>query len=419
MDKTFGHNGSTVMPQARGAGPGQQLIVTGLLSVGSSRIWASGSDGNAGLTDYTMRFTTSGKADPGFRKGTPYLGPANADSGGAQALVPTPDGGAVVAAGLYGCCDGSFVHFTRLTKAGRPYASFGHKGRLWYHDVPGSACGDDDAFDVSAGGVRLSNGRYRFAGSATRCSVTSGVLVGLDGHGQPDTSVGASGLSTPAILDGHEVWSMGADSSDRLYLLIDDTASTLKLVRTNRNGVLDTTYADHGALTLGLPVSGRHIITPLTGGSAPTMTVSRTGQVYLGFSARSSAGSHDDVAVVAHVGSTGVLDTGFGHDGYATYHPAGDGAQAWLTALGAPGGGQLMLGLQYRQQSRTSWRIVRIDAQTGAPDATFGSGGAVASTTYVNGIARATSKRIVTLGYPRSPTGGRILGNSRLTAYVG
>ena len=273
----------------------------------------------------------------------------NADSGGAQALVTTPDGGAVIAAGLYGCCNGSFLSFTRLTQAGYTSKAFGNGGRLWYHDVPGG-CGDDDSLSVNGGGVRLSNGTYRFAGQMNRCGTRSGLILGLDAAGRPDNRVGSSGLAAPAVLAGRRVWSMGADASNRLYLLAEESADTLKLIRTDRDRVVDTTYADQGSLTLGLAASRRHVITPLTK-SVPTLKVSWSGQVYVGFSARTSDHSTDNVAVVAHVGSTGVLDTAFGRDGYAAYHPAVAGGQGWLTSLGVIGSGRLVLGLQYRKQS--------------------------------------------------------------------
>ena len=60
---------------------------------------------------------------------------------------------------------------------------------------------------------------------------------------------------------------------------------------------------------------------------------------------------------------------------------------------------------------------MRIDAHTGAPDAAFGSHGVVASTTIVAAVARATSTRIVALGW-RESASGRILGSSRLQAFV-
>ena len=174
VDRAFGTNGSTVLPQPRGAGADPSFIVAGLLGVGSSRLWTSGESGPVAAVDYTMRFTTSGKPDPAFRHGTPYIGPLNADSGGAEALVTTPDGGAVVATGLYGCCNGSFLSFTRLTQSGYVNKAFGNGGRLWYHDVPGG-CGDDDSLSVYGGGVRLSNGTYRFAGQMYRCGSRSGL----------------------------------------------------------------------------------------------------------------------------------------------------------------------------------------------------------------------------------------------------
>ena len=71
---------------------------------------------------------------------------------------------------------------------------------------------------------------------------------------------------------------MGADASNRLYLLVDDSEDTLKLIRTDRDGVVDATYADHGSLTLGLPPSRRHVITPLTESvSDPEGELVRTG----------------------------------------------------------------------------------------------------------------------------------------------
>ena len=70
---------------------------------------------------------------------------------------------------------------------------------------------------------------------------------------------------------------MGADASNRLYLLAEDLADTLKLIRTDRDGVVDTTYADQGSLTLGLAASRRHVITPLTGSVLETLKVSWSG----------------------------------------------------------------------------------------------------------------------------------------------
>ena len=75
-------------------------------------------------------------------------------------------------------------------------------------------------------------------------------------------------------------------------------------------------------------------------------------------------------------------------------------------------------GCSIGKQSVDSWLLMRIDAHTGAPDQTFGSHGAVASSTIVAAVARVTSMRIVALGW-RESASGSIVGSSRLQAFVG
>ena len=68
VDRAFGTNGSTVLPQPRGAGANPGFIVAGLLGVGSSRLWTSGESGPVASVDYTMRLRLLERRIPPFAK---------------------------------------------------------------------------------------------------------------------------------------------------------------------------------------------------------------------------------------------------------------------------------------------------------------------------------------------------------------
>src|SRR4051794_20778867 len=255
LDTTFGSHGRAVLPENEHGVTGPVDPIADDLAVSGGRIWVGGVQVYATDAlleqDYTMRMTSSGRPDQTFRGGKPYWEYKVVEFGGTTAIVPEPDGGAVIATYDRDCCPEMEVSFTRLTRAGSVNHAWATQGRyVW--GGPGYCANERCAFPIVAG-ARLSDGRLRFAGSSTGCGpCDAGLLLGLDPGGSPDPAGGrrgggdARGTAHPGGDDftPPQLVAMAAASRGRLYFLYTDEIGPdaghlhleLHVLRTDANG---------------------------------------------------------------------------------------------------------------------------------------------------------------------------------------
>ena len=437
VDTAFGTRGTTVLPESHHGVTGSNNPFAHVLATSHGRIWVGGVQYDKtefAAQDYVMRLTSGGRADSTFHGGTPYWRFKMSEFAGTTTIVPEPDGGAVVATFEESCCPDGDVDFTRLTRSGtvdHGWASSGH------HPFAPAECRGENCVPKITSGVRLSDGRLRFGGYLGQCACSTAFLLGLTATGASDLGVGPDGRRTPAAAVpkdadhlNSQIVALAADSSDRLYLLYSDTFGPdaghqqwgLRVLRTDANGNADPTYGDHGEVAVTIPSGVTHYIN--VGDQQPTMKVSPSGELYLGFSSRTAFSTKNERAVLTHLRANGSTDTRFGTQGFVAFHSSVAGGQGWLTAIGTDGKGHLLLGLTYGHPDSgghlsTSHLLMRISAITGIVDTGFGTKGAVGSASVVLGIARVSSTRLVTLGW-RTPTSGvGAIGPSRLQAFKG
>ena len=237
MDTSFGTHGVVHLSPASTAPAKKVDPVAHVLASAGSRLWV-GADQSFGA--YVVPLTATGHTVTTFLHGKPAVPVSNDEQYvGLRSVLPTGDGGALVVS-LIG--DPSAVQVNRIKASGAKDPTWGtHHGFTYL--TP--ACGDC-SIDIT-GATLLANGRVRVMGTYTdeATSTRHALVVGLTPHGRPDTSVGPAGWRIVAESPDATTQAVGADTSGRLYFVLDD-AGQPDLLRTTPEGAIDPTYHTGG-----------------------------------------------------------------------------------------------------------------------------------------------------------------------------
>jgi hypothetical protein len=411
LDSSFGTHGVVKLRPAATPPGSTRDPKSYLLTFAYNKLWVGGDQRHGA---YAVPLSPTGQALTTFQHGKPVVAWWNDEFYvGLRTILPTSDGGAIL---VIQQGDPSAVSVIRLKADGNPDASWGdYQGRTYL--TP--RCGDCD-MEVT-GAVRLANGRIRVMGTYTdQVGGTShAVVVGFTSSGAPDTTIAQAGWR---IVDGSpdaRTLAVGADSSGRLYLVLDD-AGQPDLLRTTPDGVIDPTYHTGGVVPMTLP-DGRTLSYPGNAAglneSLATLVVSPSGETYVGVNTKTSTLPVRWQAVLFHVNAHGYSDQSFGpgRGGFPTF--ALLGGSGAISAMHTDGRGHFLLALTYWDGTHFLHLLLQITGE-GDPDSHFGHHAAVPTATYVAALARGPNHLMYATGWPTKGRTNNPAGRSQVTAYV-
>lgn len=313
------------------------------------------------------RLNSDGSLDSSYNAGS---GP----DGTVHALVVQSDGKTVIGGDFYNINGVAYPKVARINIDGSIDSSF-HLGGT---NIDGSVL----ALAQQADGKILVGGSFKnFAGASQQ------YLERLNTDGTFDSTF------TPSIAVSYAIRSITVQSDGKILIGGDlttvNSAPRMGIARLNTDGTLDTTFV------------------PGTGFDTTVYTISATstGDIYVGGSFSSYNGT--TVHGIAHLSSTGVLDTSYGL--------GGTGANNNVMTSKIQSDGKLVIGgyfTRYGTSTATANSIARLKPD-GTLDTTFVSGSAF--TGNVNGIALQADGKILAVGAMSSYGGNTISGLSRIS----
>lgn len=354
LDASFGDGGwaSTVDGVSYGG-------TTAVVAVqGDDRVVAMGGSGIGGEPAQLVRWSEDGSLDTTFGEGgagafARYDGSLGLALGAGDALV------------LAGFTSGvATTYLRRLSRDGAEDASFAGDGAL---ETPTNA-----GYDRALSALVLPDGRILLGGTGTALNV--GALARLTPEGRLDPTFATAGRMPRAGFDA--VTSMALDASGRA-LVCGPGASTLRARRLLDDGSVDPAYGDGGALSMG------------TSTRSANMAVGTDGRVYV--AGYSRAGLSGGFLGVKRLLADGTADPSYGAGGEAIVPIASRGTHA---VLAVQSDGAVVVSGDV---------LVRFDP-SGAPDASFGTGGIASGGSNAHAIALADDGAVV-LAWRRSGGG--------------
>jgi len=391
-DPSFGTNGFTLLDEPSSS----DEAFSDVLVLSDGRVLAGGGVGSDG--GLLGRFSASGVPDPGYGTNGLLVQP-NAGVGDLRTIneLEFDPGGGIVGAGLGAGTGLDAVAIARYTSDGRPDPSFGGDGVV-INGCGGISC---EALDVAV----TADGGIATTGKLGVDGVDDGGIVKVDANGAPDAGFDGEGLKTIAVP---------GDSSAGLDAIEALPDGSVVVGGSGDDGAVLAKVGDDGGVNGGFGTGGFAVrdlgSAPSPSGEIFDIEIAPDGGIIVAGTARNS--SNVDRPVIARFTPGGQLDTSFAGDG--TF----DGP-----AVGLPG--SAANGLAIDEQGRivaggftglTGWAARLLP--TGAPDATFGSGGQVsfspAASTFAMGVALQPDGASVLGGFTMSgPTSGLLVG--RLT----
>jgi hypothetical protein len=218
--------------------------------------------------------------------------------------------------------------------------------------------------------------------------------LGLTSAGALDPRVGGDGVLDLSPFQGpHE---LVADAANRLSVVYSTYADpgtqplgrSLTITRLSSSGVVDGTYGTAGATTIAVPDADS---SPIIDGIA----LAPDGTLFIAGEQTQPSGAK--IVVVRKIGPTGTPDASFGSGGVAVV----PGRR--LLALAVDPTGRPVLSI-LGHGGTPKPEIVRLDAASGALDASFGSGGVVAVSGMVTDLAVTPDGKLLTVS--RVPRNG-------------
>ena len=381
---------------------------TDALALAPGHIWVSGLQG---VQDYVARLTSAGQPDATFASGK-AAAVGDDGFGWVASIVPRPGGGAFLLSRISGFAASPIWPVRAMTTSGRSDTKWGHGGSA--SAVPPDASARCSAARPSspvrcsptaASGWQAASMRSSTTETQTpppRSSSASPPPAGptprwarTGGPGWPDPpSVGSAGCglrpARPDLLPGRPGAGRGLRRCLRLHP---------KIVRTNRNGVLDAKYETGGVSTLPMPTGA----TPANGWSR--LLVSQSGTAFAAFDAKLASGRVQ--ARLVSVRPSGALNTSFGSHGSAAFAPRVGNAH--IGPVISAGDGTLLLGSTYTGGTRVRYLLLRVSATTGRFAPGFGAHGAMAMPRPINTLLRQLAHRLLVLlrrrpHHPRPPS---------------
>ena len=330
----------------------------------------------AGLSASSIaRAAAPGSLDPSFGSG----GSAKTGTGTQLFGTAVQSDGKVVAVGQTG---GSTLLLARFTTSGALDPSFGNHGLA---SVP--ATGAPFPGSIGRAVAVQSDGKIVVVGSSGPTGGGGLLVERFTANGRPDSGFGKGGalnLLTGDLANGFAV-AIQPDGK----ILAAGAATTLGaggvqprvvVVRLNPNGSPDTRFGSAGVDVLDLgPVS-----------AAQGLAVQSGGKIVLAGS--TTPGLQAPIAYVARLTSSGGFDKSFAGKGYYEHQYArGGGANSGFNAVAVQSDGKIVAGgAAVTGTLEADALVVRFTA-SGAPDSSFGSGGAVYETSAVNSPPGASS----------------------------
>jgi uncharacterized delta-60 repeat protein len=373
---SFGSSGRAVVPTT--ANTFHSWGTSGLVArAGSGRIYvvANHMPSTVGKIAYDFvevtAFTPAGRIDAAFNGGQPLLISRRSVDVccGLLGAWATASGGVA-----FGVVDNNGAVVYRLTKSGKPDATFSGDGKA---RIPTAQVGSTFISDL----VMLPNGSFRGVDNLSGAHPgTSDVLVALTAQGTPDTAIGPKGRKSLGVsgADG-----LASDEDGHVYVATP-VGSELTVARFTSLGAPDAGWGTAGATSVSLPgavtTSVRLALDPADG------------SVY------ASVGVHDGTSgfnrpVVAKLTSDGEADLAFGMAGVLLIaSSAGSGA---IDAIAVDAQSRLLIA---RHEMPGAKRLLeRRLGTTGALDPAFGTGGLVPTGSPIIGITPVASS-MITLG---------------------
>jgi uncharacterized delta-60 repeat protein len=368
LDTSFGSGGIASGPA------GARFFGSTVQSDG--KLIAVGESGAPNAADVVVkRFTASGAPDSSFGSGGVVAGPT-IDSGGivgsvGRAVAVQSDGKLVVV-GKATSPDGSGqlgILVERFNANGGLDSSFGTGGVV---HLLTSTFGDGYAVAIQP------NGQILAAGSVQATDGTSRALVvRLNANGTPDTSFGSGGIDTVNL--GADSIALGiALQPDGKIVLAGSQSPQLQAVnavvaRLTSTGSLDSSFAGTGAVAKQLALSGA------ASSSFNAVAVQSNGAIVAAGNATSGTSAAN--AVFERFTSSGSLDGGFGSGGTVYLPSASAYAASGTSVPGANAVQQVVNGdivaAGYSQTGLETTTTLWALTPTGAPVASFGTGGVV------------------------------------------
>ena len=243
-------------------------------------------------------------------------------------------------------------------------------------------------------------GRVCLAVAASLLAIPTSLAAAAPGD--PDPSFSGDGRVTHGLgqttVQLRDIGEDAARQTDGKIVIAglsgEDGSGPALVTRLNADGSLDTGFSTDGFAPIDLPNS-----------TATAVAIQSDGEIVVAGSTFSPSGSQD--GFVARLESNGTLDGGFNGDGIATFD-AGGGAFETFSDLTIAADGDAIAGGNTFTPGPTppAGLVVRFDGATGNPDAGFGGGDGIVTTTdvspFVNSIAVAAQGNDVILAGPSS-----------------
>lgn len=341
-----------------------------------------------------LRMDADGHPDPTFGNddtpGQKYVWPATQDGYAYVREAALDSQGRIVVGGQYYNWSNGYYHYAaRYLADGTLDTSYGDAGRVLVRPSDSNPWGGADSLLAldAGGGALLVGSRYNPAASRYEL-----VLIRLDAGGALDPNFGTGGL---LVDDIGSFTPRGATiAGDGAILVAGERIGAVSLVR----------YLPHGERDAGFGIGQNRGYDVRPGvidgdnGAARQVLIGPGGMLYVaGEVSRDNPHGPDFYTyqiAVQRFTAAGILDHSFGEGNGATAFPIGP-LDAHGVALAFDTAGRIVLGGTSRTpaDTGTDLAVMRVDAATGARDATFGTAGVV--TTDFSGPAYDQARRVV------------------------
>ncbi len=341
----------------------------------------------------------TGDSDGGYgSKGIAVVPVGNAGRSSGAAAVVQGDGKLIVAgqaAESTGSGTINRIALTRLNADGSRDVSFGTNGET----LTPAGDGESQALGVALG----PGGTIVVVGSAVVGSATRVAVARYDANGHPDAGFGTGGVALVARGDGDNAVGQGVVVQDDSRVVVAGTAVDLAV-----NKAFVMRLAAGGAPEAWGSLSG-------AGDDSDTRAnaIARLGDGSYAIAGRASQGATTKLLIARYAESNGAPTAGWGNvpGSGQTLETLGDGGVAIGNGI-AVSGDRIVAAGSANDASRTKAFVARLVASTGAPDTSFGAGGATLTgigsggTSEANGVAIAGDGKVLIGGNATDDVGG-------------
>lgn len=283
----------------------------------------------------------------------------------AEAAAIAPGSGDILVAGAYettaSAGNGGEFAVLAFTPEGKLDAGFGNGGLALSGAAPAKSDISSIAVSREGGDIYVGGSDGEFGGFT---------IVSFEANGSENASFGSHGVETTPMGESGGVMSLAMD--ERYVVAAGFDGSDAAVARYTTSGTLDPGFDGGAVLTVPLGEGGA-----VTQYSAATAVALRSDHsIVIGGTGLYEVGGSDiNCLAVAHVESSGALDTKFGEGGVG--HICDGETDASGIAVGSGDGPIYLAGGTY-DGSSSHFLLARFSGG-GAPDTTFGSGGVVTS----------------------------------------